>query len=70
MRLRIVWEGTDSKKRAQVMPPMGPGMEAECAALATRLEQWASEWDDPRDYTEWRLYQGETLLETLRVEGF
>ncbi len=70
MQLRIVWEGADSKKRAQVMPPMGPGMEAECTALATRLEQWASEWGDPEDKTEWRLYRGGELLARQQIEGF
>lgn len=70
MRRRAVWNGPALGSVARVMPPWGPGMEAERTALATHLEQWESDWADAVDYTEWRLYQGDMLVQTRRVEGY
>lgn len=70
MRRRAVWNGSAVTPVARVMPPLGPGMDAERTGLATRLEQWESDWSDAMDCTEWRLYQGDLLVETRRVEGY
>ena len=38
---------------------------------ADRLEWWASSFLDPGpDWNEWRLYQKDKLLGTVRIDGF
>jgi hypothetical protein len=54
-----------------VPPPMGPGFAVEQVRRATRMEVWGSSFDTPgADYCEFRLFDGDVLIDRKRVGGY
>jgi hypothetical protein len=56
---------------AQMVKPFGPGFPAELAERASKMEVWATNFEDSGEYTEFRLFddKGE-LLGIEKIEGY
>lgn len=70
MTRQHVWHDGSLIAMARREPPFGPGFDESQVSQATRLECWESEWGDPDDKTEWRLYRGGELLARQQIDGF
>lgn len=64
-------EGATLVSQASAQPPFGPSFSVNRILKATRLEVWGTEWfDGEEDYTEFRLYNADTLLDVRRIMGY
>jgi len=64
------WFGSAAAEQASVLPPFGPGFSPAIAQRTTHLEYWVTTFDQPKDFVEYRAWDGTTPLATRWFAGY
>ncbi len=70
IQLRRIAQPADILAAGAAPPPFGPSFPPDVLRQADALEVWGTTFRDAEDYTEFRLFQEESLLATYCISGY